>query len=178
MGETDGKTANQRANLTSEYCIGNFYIFHKIQTFDAIEMRKDFVDIVRDLEKRAERFGAQDDDNSKLFSVVVDPNEQFLTITPPSAGSESESISENKSILYPLGSMVILRSAISEEDFCGIITAISFKDIVIRLGTGNRIRVYLNQLRDGRVSLSPEKDEGIDLELLSEAHGAFSFTSK
>ena len=43
-----------------------------------------------------------------------------------------------------------LHSALSDEIFSGVITAVGAEDIIVKLGTGARLRVFVAQLRDRR----------------------------
>ena len=45
-----------------------------------------------------------------------------------------------------------------QENICGIITALSHKDVVVRTATGSRFTVLVGQIRTGRVVLSRDRD--------------------
>ena len=57
----------------------------------------------------------------------------------------------------PLASYHKLLSFI-QENICGIITALSHRELVVRTATGVRFNVLVGQLRTGRVILSKDRD--------------------
>jgi hypothetical protein len=49
-----------------------------------------------------------------------------------------------------VGSFVCVHSFFSDEDFVGIVTAISPEEVLVKLGTGTRLRIYVDQIRERR----------------------------
>lgn len=45
-----------------------------------------------------------------------------------------------------------------QENICGIITALSHRELVVRTATGSRFNVLVGQIRTGRVVLSKDRD--------------------
>lgn len=78
-----------------------------------------------------------------------------LTVTDKNIASENANASGwNKQLpgtqKYMVGSFVQIFSSLTQEDYAGIITSISNEEVIIRLGTGTRLRVYVQQIRDRR----------------------------
>lgn len=80
------------------------------------------------------------------MSVLYD----VLTITGPPAAAASLVEAAAAQQRFTVGSFVNVFSALTQEDYAGIITSITSEDVVIRLGTGTRLRVFVQQIRDHR----------------------------
>jgi hypothetical protein len=141
------------------------------------EIRRDFVTIVRDLESRNSRNGTATKGSSEGGSAVlvavpvsVDTAEQHIKVGPVPGTNVKTDGALAKEIVYPLGALVLLKSAVSAEEFSGVITAISTHEIIVKLGHNNtRLRVYLNQIRDRRVWICPDRDLESDAGLIRSA---------
>ncbi len=60
--------------------------------------------------------------------------------------------------VFSVGDMVAAFSALSQETLCGAVTAISQREVVVRTGGGARFSFLLSQLRNGRVTLSKDRE--------------------
>lgn len=105
-------------------------------------MRADFLEIVRDLHMRS---SALEKTKSKALDKEVrlsgDLSELFI-------GEES----------YCTGDLCTVFSVLSQENICGIITALSHRELIVRTATGVRFNVLIGQIRSGRVVLSKDRD--------------------
>uniref|UniRef100_A0A7S3GR95 Uncharacterized protein n=1 Tax=Spumella elongata TaxID=89044 RepID=A0A7S3GR95_9STRA len=105
-------------------------------------MRADFLEIVRDLHVRS---SALEKTKAKALDKEVrlsgDLSELFI-------GDDS----------YSTGDLCTVFSVLSQENICGIITALSHRELVVRTATGVRFNVLVGQLRTGRVILSKDRD--------------------
>lgn len=105
------------------------------------EIRHDFDEIIRDLHYRASQYVTPD-----AGAVDVRAADGVLLI-------ERE--------MFRVGTDVIVRSSITNEEFVGTISLITDTEVIVRVPTGSRVRIYLTQLRTRRVELSldPEAAE-------------------
>lgn len=115
-------------------------------------VRADFVEIVRDLRDRATAFEATTASaiSSNRSVKIRDDFTEF-------------SVDEER---YTLGDHVALYSLATEQSLVGVITAISFRDVVLRSGAGVRFSFLIGQLRTGRVSVSHDKESMENAELV------------
>lgn len=51
---------------------------------------------------------------------------------------------------YTVGCFVHIFSTLTQEDYAGIITSITAEEVIVRLGTGTRLRVFVQQIKDRR----------------------------
>ena len=148
------------------------------------DIRGDFLSIVKDLENRANR-NSSVVSLHQMVPVKVNEDAQTIAIGPvpgfKHSISNNSKINDNsnnnsdkdkdgnsasiehasvlgREVTYPIGSFVLVRSGLSEEEFSGVLTAITVNEVIVRLGTGARIRVYVNQIRDQRVWIRPDTD--------------------
>ena len=79
-------------------------------------------------------------------------NATTKTAKNASLGNTKSTTKENLSMQYRKGSMVVVRSSTSAEDLSGTVTVVSAArdDVIVRMHTGPRIRVPLEQVRSGR----------------------------
>ena len=135
------------------------------------DIRKDFVSIVKDLEERATRNEqAHQPDVNYAVPVSVDTKKQFVRVGPVPGTKGQTDGALAKEVIYPLGALVLIKSVMSEEEFSGVITAMSAHEIVVKLGhSDTRLRIYTNQIRDRRVWICPDQDLQTDAALIRDA---------
>lgn len=51
---------------------------------------------------------------------------------------------------FTVGCFVNIFSVLTQEDYTGIVTSITPEEVIIRLGTGTRLRVFVQQIKDRR----------------------------
>jgi len=133
------------------------------------DIRKDFVAIVTDLEKRTARNDDMRGSNAGV-PVVVDTLEQYIKIGPVPGAKAATDGPLAKAVTYPLGALVLVKSILSEEDFSGVITAMSAHEVIVKLGhSDTRLRVYTNQIRDRRVWVCPDHELEMDAGLIRDS---------
>ena len=132
------------------------------------DIRSDFVKIVRDLETRNQRNEAILGVSGEMaVPVSVSIREDFVKVGPVPGADPDKDGPLGREIVYPLGSLVMIKSVLSEEQFSGVITAISIHEIIVKLGHSDaRIRIYTNQLRDRRVWMCPDRELEADINLI------------
>ena len=92
----------------------------------------------------------------------------FLLLTLPSIATQAPQkevrLSGDLSELYlgeevfcP-GDLVVVVSALSQENVSGVITALTHRELVVRTGSGARFSVLVGQIRSGRVALSKDTE--------------------
>jgi hypothetical protein len=59
---------------------------------------------------------------------------------------------------FSLGDLVVVFSALTQENISGVVTALSHKELVVRCGSGSRFSVLVGQIRSGRVTLSKDTE--------------------
>lgn len=130
------------------------------QVLSESSMRADFLEIVRDLQSRAEAFERT---KPKSTTKEVSLNGDYSELT---VGSD----------VYTIGECVNVFSVLSQETLSGVITAISHAEIIVRLGAANtsggaRVSFTLGHLKSGRVVLSKDNDTAEQNELLLQRGG-------
>ena len=168
------------------------------------DIRGDFLSIVKDLENRANR-NSSVVSMHQMVPVKVNEEKQTIAIGPVpgfrhSLQNDSNDNGDNinnddnskvknsattqhasilgREVTYPVGSFVLVRSGLSEEEFSGVLTAITMNEVIVRLGTGARIRVYVNQIRDQRVWIRPDTDIEADGKVYKAVASTMSFINK
>lgn len=155
------------------------------------DVREDFLHIVHHLEDRAMAILNSEKEIRPTISATVNEDEVLTIATPPLAdldatltrktkpGSSAQTppavTKEGLSMQYRKGSMVIVRSSTSAEDLSGTVTVVSADkdDVVVRMHTGPRIRVPLEQVRCGRVTIARDVSAYRDMALIMAARARF-----
>jgi hypothetical protein len=115
-------------------------------------MRSDFLEIVQDIQSRAAAFAkssAKSGSNATTVTVTHDPS--VLKVGHSSFG---------------VGDLVIVFSVLSQESLSGVITTISDRDVVVRSGSGARFSFLIGQLRQGRITISNDKDSELSTKMI------------
>jgi len=115
-------------------------------------MRSDFLEIVQDIQSRAAAFAkssAKSGSNATTVTVTHDPS--VLKVGQASFG---------------VGDLVIVFSVLSQESLSGVITTISDRDVVVRSGSGARFSFLIGQLRQGRITISNDKDSELSTKMI------------
>jgi hypothetical protein len=81
-----------------------------------------------------------------LQQIHIDATAQYGILTVIQKAGPEAGVTQR----YTVGSLVQLHSALSDEIFSGVITAVGADDVIVKLGTGARLRVFVAQLRDRR----------------------------
>lgn len=104
-------------------------------------MRADFVEIVADLQRRAQAFQRSAPQPHAAVQVALDDASGLFHLC---VGLQ----------VFAAGDLVTAFSALSQETFSGVVTSVSREEVSIRCGSGLRIAVYVRQLLEGRVAIS------------------------
>mmetsp|Transcript_26860 Transcript_26860/g.45317 ORF Transcript_26860/g.45317 Transcript_26860/m.45317 type:complete len:398 (+) Transcript_26860:35-1228(+) len=155
------------------------------------DVRADFLQIVHHLEDRAMAILNSEKESRPTISATVDNDEVLTIATPPLSDLDTtltlktkpaaavptppSVVKEGLSMQYRKGSMVVVRSSTSAEDLSGTVTVVSADkdDVVIRMHTGPRIRVPLDQVRCGRVTIARDVGAYRDMALIMAARSRF-----
>lgn len=73
---------------------------------------------------------------------------------------EMSEIHVNEAVLE-IGDTVMIKSKLTDEEFVGILTAISTREVVLRTGSGPRISFQISQIQGSRISISKIDAESI-----------------
>ena len=68
-----------------------------------------------------------------------------------------------------IGSSVIVKTTLSNEEIFGEISVITPSEVIMKLQIGTRIRFYVEQIRDRSVHIELDLDENYESALISEA---------
>ena len=115
-------------------------------------MRSDFLEIVQDIQSRAAAFAkssAKPGSNATAVSVTHDP-----------------SVLKVGQATFGVGDLVVVFSVLSQESLSGVITTISDRDVVVRSGSGARFSFLIGQLRQGRITISKDKDSELSIKMI------------
>ena len=69
---------------------------------------------------------------------------------------------------YGAGDLVTIFSVLSQESFSGVITAVSQDEVTLLCGSGIQMAVYIQQLLEGRVSISEDTESIMAMNILQE----------